>query len=50
MPTAVAKIIAMNASSMVAGKRVLISVVTVRREAMLVPRSPSSSDRTYFTY
>ena len=50
MPSAVAKIIAINASSMVAGKRTLISSTTVRRVAMLVPRSPSSSERTYFTY
>jgi len=41
MPTA--KIIAAKASSIVAGKRRLISEVTVRRDEMLVPRSPSTT-------
>ena len=41
-PGADAKIIAANASSTVAGKRSLISVVTGRREAMLMPRSPEA--------
>ena len=40
MPRKVAKIIAPNASSIVAGNRSRISSVIGRREAMLVPRSP----------
>ena len=40
MPSTSAKIIAASASSTVAGKRSRISVVTGRRDVMLVPRLP----------